>query len=142
MRMEVFSTLDNVIILNDAYNANPTAMQAALVTLLDVRSEGRHIAVLGDMLELGQYGIEAHKQIGEMVASLGIEILITVGNESQIMAESAVRAGMATKNVITCEDAETAAQLMKQLVEPGDVILVKASRAVGLEAVVKAMVQI
>jgi UDP-N-acetylmuramoyl-tripeptide--D-alanyl-D-alanine ligase len=142
MRMEVFSTVDNVLILNDAYNANPTAMQAALVTLLDVRSEGRHIAILGDMLELGQYGVEAHKQIGEMVASLGIELLITVGNESQIMAESAVRAGMATKNVVTCEDAETAAQLMKQLVEPGDVILVKASRAVGLEAVVKAMVEI
>jgi UDP-N-acetylmuramoyl-tripeptide--D-alanyl-D-alanine ligase len=142
MRMEVFSTIDNVLILNDAYNANPTAMQAALATLMDVKTEGRRVAVLGDMLELGRLAVEAHKSIGEVVASLGVEFLIAVGAESQVMAESAVRSGMIPKTVITCADADAAAQVLKQLIEPGDIVLVKASRAVGLEAVVKALVKI
>jgi UDP-N-acetylmuramoyl-tripeptide--D-alanyl-D-alanine ligase len=142
MRMEVLTTADNVVILNDAYNANPTAMQAALSTLLDVKTEGRRIAVLGDMLELGQMCVEAHKQIGKVVASLGIDYLIAVGNESLVMAESAVRSGMKPKAVVSCIDADTAGRVLKQLIEPDDVVLVKASRAIGLEAVVKAMVKI
>jgi len=142
MRMEIFSTGDNVIILNDTYNANPTSMQAALSTLKDIPTQGRHIAVLGDMLELGKISGEAHRQIGEIVASLGINILVSVGVESQIMAESAIKSGMNPKMVITCKDAETAAHLLKQLVMPGDVVLAKASRGIGLEVVVKALVKI
>ncbi|MBE0447695.1 MAG: UDP-N-acetylmuramoyl-tripeptide--D-alanyl-D-alanine ligase [Actinobacteria bacterium] len=141
MRMEVFSTDDNVLILNDAYNANPTSMHAALSTLMDVETKGRRIAVLGDMLELGRISSEAHMQIGEVVASLGVNILIAVGKESQLIAESAVRAGMSTKAVITCPDSDTAAKLLKQLAMHGDVVLVKASRGIGLEAVVEALVK-
>jgi len=140
MRMEIFSTDDNVLILNDAYNANPASMQAALSTLMDMQTRGRRIAVLGDMLELGQVSAEAHKQIGEMVASLGVNILVAVGNESQVMADSAIKAGMNAKTVITCQDSETAASLLKQLITHGDVVLVKASRGVGLESVVEALV--
>ncbi len=141
MRMEIFSTLDNVLILNDAYNANPASMQAALLTLVDISTEGRHIAVLGDMLELGQASNEAHKQIGEIVASLGINVLVAVGKEGQVMAGSAAKAGMNSKSIITCLDSDTAAEVLKQLIVPGDVILVKASRGIGLEKVVKALVK-
>jgi len=141
MRMEIFATDDNVVILNDAYNANPTSMQAALSTLMDIATEGRHIAVLGDMLELGNISSEAHKQIGEIVASLGVNILVAVGPESQVMADSATKAGMLPKTVITCKESSTAAQVLKQLVTVGDVVLVKASRGVGLEEVVRAIVK-
>lgn len=141
MRMEIFSTDDNVIVLNDAYNANPASMQAALSTLMDISTQGRHIAVLGDMLELGRLSGEAHKQIGEMVGSLGIDILVAVGNESQVMADSAIKVGMNPKAVITCRDSSTAAHLLKRLVESGDVVLVKASRGITLEVVVKALVK-
>ncbi len=141
MRMEIFSTLDNVLILNDAYNANPASMQAALLTLVDISTEGRHVAVLGDMLELGQVSNEAHKQVGEIVASLGINVLVAVGEESQVIAESAIKAGMNSKFVITCRNSDTAAEILKQLTMPGDVVLVKASRGIGLEKVVKALVK-
>jgi UDP-N-acetylmuramoyl-tripeptide--D-alanyl-D-alanine ligase len=142
MRMEIFALDENMLILNDAYNANPTSMQAALATLMDVRTKGRHIAVLGDMLELGRVSNEAHKQVGEIVASLGVSILVAVGEESQVMADSALKSGMNQKTVITCPDADTAAQLLRQLIEPGDVVLVKASRGMGLEAVVRTLVKI
>ncbi|MHB8840183.1 MAG: UDP-N-acetylmuramoyl-tripeptide--D-alanyl-D-alanine ligase [Candidatus Aquicultor sp.] len=144
MRMEIFTTADNVLILNDAYNANPSSMQAALLTLKDISTQpqGRHVAVLGDMLELGPVSNEAHKEIGELVASLGINILVAVGIESQSMAESAIKNGMNPKAVVTCPDAATAAQLLKQLIASGDVVLVKASRGVGLEVVVRALVKI
>ena len=144
MRMEVFTTADNVLILNDAYNANPSSMQAALLTLMDISTQpqGRHVAVLGDMLELGPVSNEAHKEIGELVASLRINILVAVGIESQAMADSAIKNGMNAKAVVTCPDAATAAQLLKQLIMPGDAVLVKASRGVGLEVVVRALVKI
>lgn len=142
MRMEMFNLDDNVLVINDAYNANPTSVQAALGTLMDIKAEGRHISVLGDMLELGSYTNEAHKQVGEVVASLGVDVLVAVGAESQVMADSAIKAGMSHKAVITCPDSNTAAQLLKQLIEPGDVILVKASRGIGLEVVVRALAKI
>ncbi|MCL6471646.1 MAG: UDP-N-acetylmuramoyl-tripeptide--D-alanyl-D-alanine ligase [Firmicutes bacterium] len=142
MRMEIFATDDNVLILNDTYNANPISMQAALSTLIDISTAGRHIAVLGDMLELGHISNEAHKEIGEMVASLGVDVLIAVGNESRVMAESATKAGMSAKSIITCLDSGTAARILKQLITPGDVVLVKGSRGVGLEVVVKELVKI
>lgn len=144
MRMEIFTTADNVLILNDAYNANPSSMQAALLTLMDISTQpkGRHVAVLGDMLELGAVSGEAHKEIGELVASVGVNILVAVGMEAQAIADSAIKNGMNAKVVVTCPDADTAAQLLKQLIISGDVVLVKASRGVGLEAVVRALVKI
>jgi len=140
MRMEVISVEPDVLILNDAYNANPVSMLAALSTLMDVEAKGRRIAVLGDMLELGHISADAHRQIGEAVATLGADILVAVGTESQQMAEAAVRSGMGHKAVIACANADTAAQVLGQLVMERDVVLVKASRGMGLEKVVESLV--
>ncbi|MBS3909348.1 MAG: UDP-N-acetylmuramoyl-tripeptide--D-alanyl-D-alanine ligase [Actinobacteria bacterium] len=140
MRMEIVTTERDVLILNDAYNANPASMEAALLTLMDIETKGRRIAVLGDMLELGPTSREAHRRIGEIAAVLGVDILIAVGVEGRLIAESAVRAGMSNKAVIACMDAYTATRVLGQLGVERDAVLVKASRAMGLEKIVEALV--
>ena len=140
MRMEMVKTERGVLILNDSYNANPVSMEAALSTLMDIETKGRRIAVLGDMLELGPVSSDAHRRVGEVVAALGVEILVAIGVEGQLIAESAVRSGMNHKAVITCRDAQTATQVLGQLSFERDVVLVKASRGMGLEKIVEALV--
>ena len=144
MRMEVMRTVDSIVILNDAYNASPASMRAALETLERVCSEERlrAVAVLGDMLELGELSAEAHRRIGEEAARRGVDLLIAVGEMADEMAagarEAAAGAEMAIMRVPTAEQAAAAAL---RHVRSGDAVLVKASRAVGLEAVVRALVE-
>lgn len=132
-----------VTVLDDAYNASPTAVGAALETLLAIESRGRRIAVLGRMAELGAEGASAHRDLGARCAELGVDHLVVVGDRSDTDAEVgplAVGARAAGVPVVTeVADATEAAALMTRLVRPGDVVLVKASRVVGLERVVAAL---
>ena len=79
MRMEVLALGNGSTVINDAYNANPRSMESALETLVEVKGGGRAIAVLGDMLELGDFAEEAHAQVGRRVAELSIDLLLTLG---------------------------------------------------------------
>ncbi|MDR3685705.1 MAG: UDP-N-acetylmuramoyl-tripeptide--D-alanyl-D-alanine ligase [Coriobacteriia bacterium] len=140
MRMQVINTASGLTLVNDAYNANPASMRAAVDTLAAMVAGGRRIAVLGDMAELGSLTELAHFRIGEAVARLGIDELVTVGVRAHRIAEGALAHGMSTQHVRVTEDAESAAEALGSLAETGDIVLVKASRVMGLEVVVDRMV--
>ena len=140
MRMEVFSSASGVTIINDAYNANPVSMRAAIETLASMEAGGRRVAVLGDMAELGSLTELAHFRIGEAVARLGIDELVAVGPRAERIAAGAQAAGLDGRHVRRCVDAVEAGEVLDDLLEPHDVVLVKASRVMGLEAVVDGIV--
>jgi UDP-N-acetylmuramoyl-tripeptide--D-alanyl-D-alanine ligase len=138
-RMELLETDAGVTVLNDAYNANPTSVEAALVALahLPLGANARRIAVLGDMRELGAHHDEAHRTVGERAAALGLDLVVGVGAGGAAIAQAAEGAGLDTK---VCADALEAVALVAPLVRPGDAVLVKGSRALGLERVAAGLV--
>lgn len=127
--------LDGVLVLDDAYNANPTAMRAALETLTAIDRPGQTYAVLGEMGEIGPTSRADHRNIGAAVTEADIDHLVTVGPNAQAIAEGAQATGHAS--VTEVADGEAAAQLLAGKLEPGDVVLVKASRVAGLETVMQ-----
>jgi UDP-N-acetylmuramoyl-tripeptide--D-alanyl-D-alanine ligase len=137
MRMQVFVAANGVTVINDAYNASPTSMRAAVATLADMSTHGARVAVLGDMAELGSLTELAHFRIGEEVAKSGIESLVTTGPRARRIAEGALAAGMPATSVRPCGNVEEASEVLDDLLSPGDVVLVKASRSMGLERIVE-----
>jgi UDP-N-acetylmuramoyl-tripeptide--D-alanyl-D-alanine ligase len=134
-RMEVHDRPDGVRILNDAYNANPASMAAALKAARWMSRGRRCVAVLGEMAELGDAATEEHDRLGDLVARLGIEELVTVGEVGRVIARGAVREGIEPEHVRECADAAEALAAVRELLRPGDVVVVKASRVAGLERV-------
>jgi UDP-N-acetylmuramoyl-tripeptide--D-alanyl-D-alanine ligase len=126
---------DGVVILNDAYNANPTSVEAALETLVAVERTGRTWAVLGVMAEIGPTHDAEHHAIGTRVRHLGVDELVVVGDEAARIAEGARDVGAEADRVTTVPDGAAALEHLLPRVAPGDVVLVKASRVGGLEAV-------
>lgn len=133
MRMDLLDGGPGITILNDAYNASPVSVEAALETLSDIETPGRRIAVLGDMLELGDMSEDAHARAGELAAELKMDKLVAVGQHAAIMASGARRSGMAAADVSVCHTVGEAREILEDLVVPGDTLLLKASRKVGLE---------
>ena len=131
MRFEV-SEKDGITFINDAYNASPLSMRAALSTMSKTY-HGRKIAVLGDMFELGEAEQEAHKKVGEEVAEFGIDILITLGERGKIIAEGAKSKGV--KSVTSVSTHKEAADILKQVMIKGDTVLIKGSRGMEMEKV-------
>jgi len=121
------------VVINDCYNANPLSMRAALDDLATHETAGRRVAVLGDMLELGPDEAKHHREIGAYAFGAGVELLVAVGPRAAAMVDSF--GGEAR----TVTDAPAAAALARELVAPGDVVLVKGSRGVGLEVVAEAL---
>jgi len=140
MRMEVFESASGIIVVNDAYNANPVSMRAAIETLSEMQTSGRRIAVLGDMAELGSLTEVAHFRIGEQVARLPIDVLVTVGPRAERIAQGARAEGMPAEAVRPCAEVPEAAEVLDDLLSSGDVVLVKASRVMGLEAIAEGIV--
>lgn len=140
MRMEVLTVASGVTVVNDAYNANPTSMRAALDTLAGMKAPGRRVAVLGDMGELGNLSELAHLELGEYAAGLGLDALVVVGRKSRRIGEGARAAGAPESAVRPCATPEEALEVLDDILEPGDVVLVKASRAMRLETVVEGLV--
>jgi UDP-N-acetylmuramoyl-tripeptide--D-alanyl-D-alanine ligase len=121
-------------VINDCYNASPLSVRAALDELADEHPEGRRIAVLGDMLELGTEEERLHREIGAVAADAGVDVLVTVGPRAAAMLDTFDGESYAVA------DAGEAAALAGELIERGDIVLVKASRGVGLEVVAEALV--
>jgi UDP-N-acetylmuramoyl-tripeptide--D-alanyl-D-alanine ligase len=132
LRGERIDLPNRVAVVNDCYNANPMSMRAALDELA-VTAAGRRVAVLGDMLELGEGELDFHREIGEFARERGVEVLVTVGPLAAAMLERFDGDGYAVA------DAAEAASMLPELLEPGDTVLVKGSRGVGLEAVAEAL---
>lgn len=138
-RMEVVERADGLRIIDDSYNANPTSMAAALRAARWMSEGGRCIAVLGHMAELGPIAAEEHERIGELVARLGIDELVVVGDEARLIAVAAEREGVEPGRITRCRGVADAVDAVRSLARPGDVVLVKASRVARLERLVEAL---
>jgi UDP-N-acetylmuramoyl-tripeptide--D-alanyl-D-alanine ligase len=134
-RGEVQELAGGGLLINDAYNANPVSMRAALAYLAERAGDRRRVAILGEMAELGRTGPEYHREVGAAAAELGVDELLAVGE----LARGYLEGGVPGHWVANVHDA---LGHVDELVRPGDAVLVKASRAVGLEAVAAALTQI
>jgi len=133
MRGQRIELPGDIVVVNDCYNANPMSMRAALDDLA-ASATGRRVAVLGDMLELGPGETAFHEEVGAVATTAGVELLVTVGPLARHIG--ATFAGGRQHHV---DDARAAAALVPDLLQPGDTVLVKGSRGVGLEVVARAL---
>jgi UDP-N-acetylmuramoyl-tripeptide--D-alanyl-D-alanine ligase len=127
--------IGGVQFLDDSYNANPDSMKAALRTLVELDAEGKRIAVLGEMRELGTESERGHREVGETAATLGVDQLITIGDTAELIAEGARSAGL--DKVSSARSTDEAAKLLGDIAEPGDLVLIKGSRAARTEKVIE-----
>jgi UDP-N-acetylmuramoyl-tripeptide--D-alanyl-D-alanine ligase len=137
MRMEVIPLKGGKTLINDAYNANPTSMELALETLVETKGGGKAIAVLGDMLELGNFTKEAHEQLGKKVSELSIDFLLALGEEAPVVVESAIRHGFPAERGKVVESHSEAISFLRKMIQIGDWILVKGSRKMAMEKIVE-----
>ncbi|MFQ5479908.1 MAG: UDP-N-acetylmuramoyl-tripeptide--D-alanyl-D-alanine ligase [Thermodesulfobacteriota bacterium] len=136
-RMEVKAT-GVITLIDDTYNANPDSLSAALETLGG--TEGRKVAVIGEMCELGEASERAHLDAGILAARLGIDILVTLGRRAEELARGAMDGGMPVKSIFVFEDKKAALTgLRDEILREGDVVLVKGSRAAGLEFIAEGL---
>lgn len=130
----------DISVLNDAYNANPHSMKAALMTQCALPTAGRRIAVLGDMRELGEWAEMYHRQIGALAAVSNLDMLYCVGELAGLIAEGAIAAGMPLAKVVRCSSAQECAMQLPGNLRDGDLVLLKGSRGIGLERVARHIV--
>jgi UDP-N-acetylmuramoyl-tripeptide--D-alanyl-D-alanine ligase len=141
LRMEIIHLEGGKTLINDTYNANPRSMELALETLAEMKGKGRAIAVLGDMLELGDFTEEAHQQLGEKVEELSIDLLLTMGEKAPLVVESAIRHGFEPKRTRVVESHSEAISILKEVIQEGDWILVKGSRRMAMEKIVEGLIE-
>jgi UDP-N-acetylmuramoyl-tripeptide--D-alanyl-D-alanine ligase len=141
-RMEVTERPDGVTVINDAYNANPESVRVAIDALghLAAAGGGRSYAILGYMAELGALAPAAHRAVGEYAAAAGVTCLVAVGADAAPIIDGARSAVSWRGEGAAVADAGTAVELVRNQLKPGDVVLVKASRSVGLETAAAALV--
>jgi UDP-N-acetylmuramoyl-tripeptide--D-alanyl-D-alanine ligase len=139
MRMEVWRLGGGKTVINDAYNANPRSMEAALGTLSELKGNGRAIAVLGDMLELGDFTESAHRQLGQKVKDLSIDFLIAMGEKASIVVESAVRHGLDRQRAKVATSYSEAISILESWLQQGDWVLVKGSRRMAMEKIAEGL---
>ena len=136
-RGEIISPVPGVHFIDDTYNANPLSVQTALTGLAQLSQEGITVAVLGEMKELGSYHREGHLMIGRAAAGLGIDYLLPVGAEAALIAEGALKEGMAPSRVKVCPTEEEAVRVLDDLLTPGMWVLFKGSRAARMETIME-----
>jgi UDP-N-acetylmuramoyl-tripeptide--D-alanyl-D-alanine ligase len=136
-RGEVIRLSKGIVVIDDSYNASPAATRRALDVLRTAETAGRRIAVLGEMLELGDRSMELHDAVGRAAAAARLDLLIAVGGDAaNALAAAAVSSGLARERVQYVAESGVAADAVAALVRPGDVILVKGSRGVRTDRVV------
>jgi UDP-N-acetylmuramoyl-tripeptide--D-alanyl-D-alanine ligase len=141
-RMEIHDRDDGVTVINDAYNANPDSMRAALKTLAAIGGGRRRtVAVLGEMLELGESSREEHDALGRLAVRLDVSRLVVVGEGARHIHLGASLEGSWADESVFVPDVDAAVRLLREDLGPGDVVLVKASRAAGLEHVAAALTE-
>ncbi|MCK5027793.1 MAG: hypothetical protein KAS07_05230, partial [Candidatus Pacebacteria bacterium] len=124
------------IVIDDTYNASPVAVLAGLETVKRLKTKGRKIAVLGDMLELGGVAIEAHKEVGEAVGK-SCNFLFAVGPRARYIIDGALIGGMSEKNIVEFPDAHTAGKHVERMLKKDDIVFVKGSQGMRMEKAVE-----
>ena len=136
-RGEVLRLSNGVTVIDDSYNANPTATKRALEVLGETRDQSRRVAVLGEMLELGERASALHEDVGRAAAEAKVDVVIAVGGApARALADAAVAAGIGRANVLYVATSDEAADAAATLIQPGDLVLVKGSRGVRTDRVV------
>jgi len=137
-RGELLRLRQGVRVIDDSYNSSPAALKRSLEVLAAAGGRTRKIAVLGEMLELGAHAEALHRECGRAARAAGVDLLITVGGApAGALADEARAAGMAADHVLFVPDRERATEVLLERVRPGDLVLVKGSRGIGLDAVVE-----
>ena len=136
MRSEV-KVINGRTVLADYYNANPGSVKAALEAIVTLRPGARSIAVLGDMLELGETGPEEHREVGRSAAKLGVQTLIAMGPLSKHYLEGALEAGIAKKQLFSASSHSEAAVILREQSRNGDAVLIKGSRGMKMEKILE-----
>lgn len=139
-RMRLIEGKNKMLIIDDTYNSSPTAAERALQSLDELKAPKRKVAILGDMLELGQFSITEHQELGSQVAQVA-DVLITIGLRSRKTATAALEHGMSEKNVFQYDNVDRLVTELHTLVQPEDTILVKGSQSIRAERVVKALMK-
>jgi UDP-N-acetylmuramoyl-tripeptide--D-alanyl-D-alanine ligase len=137
MRMERVQLLNGVQVVNDSYNANPSSMQAAFRTVSSVKRAGRFIAVVGDMLELGDAAGREHFELGAVAAVSGASKLFVAGSFAQDVLKGAESKGMKPQDIMTVKDSASLKEAVLKEIRTGDVVLVKGSRGMKMEVIVE-----
>jgi len=135
-RMRLLSGIKNTLIIDDTYNSSPTAAESALLSLKELKGAKRKIAILGDMLELGRFSSREHERIGELVPQCA-DVLITLGVRSRKTAQAALEHGMSEKVIFQYDDVARAGRELQSYLNPGDVVLIKASQGIRAERIVE-----
>ena len=143
MRQKIYEVGD-ITVIDDCYNASPESMRAAIDVLesMATKRNARPAALLGDMLELGEYSRLMHDQLGQYAAQMQVQKLFCFGMMADIVAEAAIKKGIRADNVyvsLDTRDAQAMADMILTALRPGDILLVKASRAVQAERVIECM---
>jgi UDP-N-acetylmuramoyl-tripeptide--D-alanyl-D-alanine ligase len=132
---------NDVLVIDDTYNANPQSMQSALETLARLETRGRRIAVLGQMGELGDADETAHRDIGRLAGRLGLDALVLLGASAEHAAQGAREAGLAEARIHVAADHDSVASTLASLIGAGDRVLVKGSRAARMERVIELLAE-
>jgi UDP-N-acetylmuramoyl-tripeptide--D-alanyl-D-alanine ligase len=138
-RLAIRRGREDVWLIDDTYNANPQSMQVALRFLAGVPGTGRRIAILGDMLELGESGPALHQEMGSVVSHANIHTLIALGHAAEHIAHGAHQAGMECHRIHHTRSQQEVLDLLNEIVQPRDVILLKGSRGMAMERLVEAL---
>ncbi len=139
-RMRLLPGIKDTLIIDDTYNSSPAASERSLQTLSEIKGVKRRIAVLGDMMELGQFSVREHERIGRIVAQ-SADLLMTIGVRSRGIAKGALEYGMSEKKILQYDDAATAGKELQAFIKAGDVILVKGSQSIRAERVVEEIME-
>ena len=138
LRMELVR-IGNISVINDSYNANPISMAKALETQKSIQASGRKVAVLGDMLELGEKAPDFHLEVGRKAARSGVDLLVLVGDLAGLIGQGAREAGMSSDQVLTFDRNEQVSLFLLENLRDGDLLLVKGSRKMKTEEVVASL---
>ena len=137
LRLVAVHGINRSTVIDDTYNASPASTIAALNLLADIQPSpgGRRVAVLGDMLELGSYETEGHRLVGRRAAAV-VDVLLTVGRLGGSIGAEALAMGFSAQNLHILPQHHDAIDMLHRIVRPGDLVLVKGSRAVGMDTIV------
>lgn len=135
-RMRVLPGVKGSVLIDDSYNSSPIAVEHALDTMTEVKHTARRVAVLGDMLELGKYSSAEHKRLGEKIART-CDMLLTVGVRARGFAEGALLGGLDESAIFQYEKTDRAGRELQQLLQPGDLVLIKGSQGMRTERIVR-----
>lgn len=132
MRLNITS-VNGIKLINDAYNASPQSMEAAINVLCNTGTNARRVAVLGDMLELGNWAVEAHFGVGRYAAAAGVDYIIAAGEHAEYLVRGALETGKTRDCLFTFKDVDEVNTFLKGFIKSGDVVLVKGSRGMKME---------